>query len=368
MMSFAGGWSAIDRRPPTWAVLTVGTLLALVVLFPAELSGWLLAGVVAATAGALAALAWHPLIPLVIGAVLSPATALAMSTSVPPWTVALGAAVAVTSGLAGRRMGTAGPALWVFAVAAVPGLVLAVVAPAAWVTGFVLLVATVVVPWFVGRYGRQQAELVAAAAERARLHERTRIAHDMHDSLGHELSLLTLRAGVLELAPDLSDRHRAAAGELRAGAGTATERLAEIVGVLRGDEPTPLTPAGDGVEDLVERVAGAGMAVSLDWRGGHDLPPMVDRAVYRVVREALTNAGKHAPGAAVAVRVAVGAAETLVTVTNGPHRDTPPRASGGGTGLIGLRERVHLCGGTFEAGPRDGGFDVVARLPHGRLS
>jgi signal transduction histidine kinase len=365
---FPGGWPAADRRPPTWAAFTVGTLLTSTVLFPADLSPWRLAGLVVAALGALASLAWHPLIPLGAGAVLSQATALAMTTTVPPWTAALGAAVAVTSGLAGRRTVAAGPAMWLFAVAAVLAVPIAVTEGEAWATGLLMLLITVVVPWFVGRYGRQQAELVEATAERARLHERTRIAHEMHDSLGHELSLLALRSGALELAPDLPDRHRAAAGELRAGAGTATERLSEIVGVLRGDEPAPLTPVGEGIAELVERTAGSGMAVSLDWHGRPDLSPAVDKAAYRVVREALTNAGKHAPGAAVTVRVAVEADETVVTVTNGPPRGTPPRAAGGRIGLAGLRERVGLCGGTFRAGPRDGGFQVVARLPHERTS
>ncbi|WP_228985509.1 histidine kinase, partial [Streptomyces sp. DH12] len=102
-----------------------------------------------------------------------------------------------------------------------------------------------VLPWRGGRYWRQSRELTAAgwlraarleekqrfAEERARLRERARIAQDMHDSLGHELSLLALRAGVLQVAPDLPERHRAAAADLRAAAADATDRLHRIIGV-----------------------------------------------------------------------------------------------------------------------------------------
>src|SRR5688500_17952609 len=110
-------------------------------------------------------------------------------------------------------------------------------------------------PWLVGRYRRQQRALVAAGWEQAeqlereqrmlarevRLRERARIAEDMHDSLGHELSLLALRAGALELSADLDERTRAVAGQLRAGAAAATGQLRDIIDVLR-DDPDP---AGD---------------------------------------------------------------------------------------------------------------------------
>ncbi|MFC7644370.1 ATP-binding protein [Streptosporangium lutulentum] len=89
-----------------------------------------------------------------------------------------------------------------------------------------------------------------------------------------------------------------------------------------------------------------------------------DRTAHRVVQEALTNATKHAPGAPVTVEVRKDSTEVTVTVTSGASEAAPGRSRGGGLGLIGLRERVRLAGGTFESGPRDGGFLVVARFPH----
>jgi hypothetical protein len=92
---------------------------------------------------------------------------------------------------------------------------------------------------------------------------------------------------------------------------------------------------------------------------------MVERAAYRVVQEALTNVTKHAPGARVTVRIARAPGETVVEVCNGPPPAGPlPGTVSGRRGLAGLRERVRLLGGTLHAGPRDGGFEVVARLPH----
>ncbi|MFF7550990.1 hypothetical protein ACFZCU_46420 [Streptomyces canus] len=97
------------------------------------------------------------------------------------------------------------------------------------------------------------------------------------------------------------------------------------------------------------------------------LPPVVERAAHRVVQETLTNVAKHAPGATATVHVTHTATETKVVVENGPPSSAadqrrPPRS--GGRGLIGLEERVRLTGGSFEHGPRDGGYAVVARIPH----
>ncbi|MEU4426374.1 histidine kinase, partial [Actinoplanes sp. NPDC024001] len=233
-------------------------------------------------------------------------------------------------------------------------------------------------PALVGAFRRLQAELVRAGweqaaqlereqrvvAEQARLRERARIAQDMHDSLGHELSLVALRAGALELAGDLPPRHRAAASELRAGVTTAAERLSEIIGLLRDEaDPAPLDAAGS-IADLVARAAASGVPVVLDGEPG-ELAPMQHRAAYRVVQESLTNAAKHAVGAPVRVRLARHDDELLVTVRNeAPARPAAAPPPYGGRGLTGLRERAGLAGGVLRAGPLpDGGFEVTARLP-----
>jgi signal transduction histidine kinase len=295
-------------------------------------------------------------------------------------------ALPVISYLVGRWAAHVRPVVWAFAGICVAGAavnLLRGVSVTVWFPLTIWLVLLGVLPWLAGRAWRQYTELVAAGwqraeqlereqeivAERERLRERSRIAQDMHDSLGHELSLIALRAGALELTPDLAEPHRAAAGELRASASEATQRLQDIIGVLREDaEPAPLEPAGRSIAGLVERAVASGLAVRLDTSGGADgpAPVMVDRAAYRVVQEALTNAAKHAPGATVTVRVERSAEGTTVTVRNPrPPAGPLPGRTGGGFGLTGLHERVRLTGGTLEAGQAaDGGFRVHARLPH----
>jgi len=258
------------------------------------------------------------------------------------------------------------------------------------------LVLQVLVPWAAGQYVYQYGELVRAGwalAERleheqeravgqARLRERARIAGDMHDSLGHDLSLVAVQAGALE-ASSTDPQQQAAAARLRESAAAVTERLHEVVTMLRDDtepaprdaSPGPAVTDGDGIAALVERAATSGMRVTLvPWETQGPGPRQADgiasptaRAAYRVVQESLTNAAKHAPGAAVRVALAHQAAAgrdlLVVTVTNDapPHR---PAGDGTGYGLIGLDERVRVAGGGLSAAPTpDGGFEVTAYLP-----
>lgn len=261
----------------------------------------------------------------------------------------------------------------------------------------------VVLPWLFGRYRSQRDLLVSAGwdlaermereqrmvADEARLRERSRIAQDMHDSVGHELSLIALRAGSLELDSGLDERHRRAATELREAAATATERLGEIIGVLRDPgAQAPVRPAHETVADLVARAAASGLDVRLDSSlrppnqrqistTSADVTdvtdvtaspaPMVERAAHRVVQEGLTNAAKHAPGAAVTVELSEEQDDLVVRVTNDAGR--PGTVATGGRGLLGLEERVRLVGGTLSSGPLPGGgFELVARLPRGGQS
>jgi signal transduction histidine kinase len=292
-------------------------------------------------------------------------------------------AIAVMSYLTGLRMARARPAAYTFALIAAAGTALTVGVRGAGPTTWFFLTTTLlfvgVFPWLVGRYRRQRRALVhagwehadllereqRATAERVRMRERARIAQDMHDSLGHDLSLIALRAGALELAADLDERHRRAVGELHTNITAATEQLGRIIGVLREDAGSA-EPVAEDVTDLVERARAAGMSVRLRWDGpAVPAPPMVEWAVHRVVREALTNATRYAPGAAVTVRLTRSAQRTVVSVVNeAPPAGPLPGVVSAGSGLLGLRERVRLVGGAFSAGPRDGGFEVTARLPH----
>ena len=262
----------------------------------------------------------------------------------------------------------------VLGVVAAAGVVIAVVRVWEGVGALASLGLFVALPWLAGRFRRQQAELIEAGrerivqlertqelvAERARLRERARIAADMHDSLGHELALIALRAGALELTAETETTRQAAAG-LRESAVTATDRLRRTVGVLREGSTTSFEPPDETVEALVERAARAGLPVLLNRNGDTaPLPSLVDRAVHRVVQEALTNAARHAPGAPVTVEVTTGD-DVLITVANPVDRTHP--GDGDGSGLEGLAERVRLLGGTLRSGVVDGRFTVTARLP-----
>ncbi|WP_345156050.1 sensor histidine kinase [Micromonospora maritima] len=289
-------------------------------------------------------------------------------------------AIPVFGYLAGLRSARAAPAAVVFAAIAATGtwlnLGLLGTEPAVWFQLASVLLFAGVFPWLLGRLRRQHRALADAGrrhaeaerrsvVERVRLRERARIAQDMHDSLGHDLSLIALRAGALELAPELSPAHRTAAGELRASVAAATERLHEVIGVLR--EERPRRPPGETVADLVSGARDAGMAIDLR-PGGEGteagLPPLVAHAVHRVVREALTNAARYAPGAPVTVAVRRAADAVNVTVANPPPPTGPlPGPASHGSGLLALRERVRLAGGTLDAGARDGGWAVTAHLP-----
>ncbi|MEV0810109.1 histidine kinase [Micromonospora sp. NPDC050200] len=335
-------------------------------------------------------------VPLLVGSVLLLAAAVAVGRRLPAVAVVLVLLGSVVDGnfvfallvfsyLAGRRGERAAPAGVLFAVVAAGGTVLHLVlldtGMATWFLLSCVLLGAGVFPWLVGRYRRQQQALVLAgwehaeavereqrgAAERIRLRERARIAQEMHDSLGHELSLIALRAAALEVAGDLDPRHRAAAGELRASVAGATERLHRIIGVLReADTPASIRPAGESVADLVDGAREAGMAVGLR-RGPEaaDLPELTAHAAHRVVREALTNAARYAPGAPVTVTVTGVDDRVEVRVVNAPPPAGPlPGPPSHGSGLLALRERVRLAGGTLDAGPAgDGGFAVAARLP-----
>ncbi|MBM7811216.1 sensor histidine kinase [Saccharothrix algeriensis] len=345
---------------PPWAVAVLVALLTAIALSADGPTGWAFAGAVLAPAVAAALLGPRPAVALGVCAATASALAAAVDDAVPPWSVALAAALGVLAFLAGRRSPRPGPALAAFGVGLLPPVL---VGAGAWAAGLFLLSAAVALPWLIGRSARQQADLAAAAAAHVHLRERARIAHDVHDTLGHELSLLALRAGALELAPDLAEGHRAAVADLRAAAATATERLAELVALLRAGEPPPVDPAPEDVETLVARAVAAGVPATVDWAGPRSLPHLADRTARHVVREALTNAAKHAPGSPVRVRVVNTGSATTVSVTNAVPA-AARRGPGGRAGLTALRERVRLVGGTFEAGRGDGGFRVVATLPH----
>jgi signal transduction histidine kinase len=196
--------------------------------------------------------------------------------------------------------------------------------------------------------------------------ERSRIARELHDVIAHSVSVMTVQAGAAEEMLRVDPAR--ALEPVRAVQATGRQALVEmkrLVGVLReGDDELGLAPQPGlaDVERLVAQVREAGLGVELRIEGSpRPLPLGVDLSAYRVVQEALTNALKHARGAAAVVTIRYGEHDLTVEVTDD---GTPVETAAGGHGLVGMRERVGIFGGTFDAGPREtGGFAVRALLP-----
>lgn len=214
----------------------------------------------------------------------------------------------------------------------------------------------------------------ALVADRARLEERTRIARDMHDVLAHRISLVALQAGALTMRPDApAARVRETAELLRSTARQALEELRGVIGVLRGtetgiDPPLAPQPALCDIARLVEenRLAGRAIDLTMEIPDTAAVPADLARDAYRIVQESLTNITKHAPGSSAHVRIADCAHEALLVSVRNHTTSSPPTSSlpGAGAGLIGLRERVALAGGTISFGIDDQGeFVVEASLP-----
>ncbi|MDP9864750.1 MULTISPECIES: sensor histidine kinase [Streptosporangium] len=216
-------------------------------------------------------------------------------------------------------------------------------------------------------------------AEQAQLHARERIAREIHDVLGHRLSLLSVHAGALEYHPGAPAEDVARAAKvIRESAHQALQDLREVIGVLRAPVGELPQPTLADVRQLTAESGRAGMRVDLWEELTGTVPDRVGRTAYRIVQEALTNARKHAPAAEVRIHVA-GAPGRGVTVevrntapaaaatTPAPMTDTtaaPAPAAGSGQGLVGLAERVALAGGRLEHGPTAaGGWRLAAWLP-----
>ncbi|GLY76783.1 histidine kinase [Actinoallomurus iriomotensis] len=207
--------------------------------------------------------------------------------------------------------------------------------------------------------------------EQARHQERARIAREMHDVLAHRISLLSVHAGALEFRPDApSEEIAQAAGVIRASAHQALQDLREVIGVLRDDAsdgaPERPQPSLTDLPALIDESRRAGMAVRWEnrIRDVTKVPANIGRSAYRTVQEGLTNARKHAPGAAVQVMVDGAAGTGLTVEVRNPMVKAAPEIPGAGAGLIGLTERATLAGGRLEHGrTRQGDFRVHAWLP-----
>ncbi|OZM74374.1 two-component sensor histidine kinase [Amycolatopsis antarctica] len=212
-------------------------------------------------------------------------------------------------------------------------------------------------------------------AERARAQERRLLAAEMHDVVTHRLSLMVLHAGALGVT-SADPAVRSSAEDIRTAGTQALDELRDLVGVLRSgqsevDSREP--PAGDprprpDPATLITEARSVGDRIEFTVDGeGPDLSAAVARTAYRVVQEALTNVRKHAPGAEIRVALRYRPDGMHIEVVNGPARRPPDEVlarSGSGSGLLGLRQRVELIGGTFESGrSAGGGYRLGAILP-----
>ena len=223
----------------------------------------------------------------------------------------------------------------------------------------------------ISELSQESSELRLRQAERERqvlASERARIARELHDIVSHSISVITIQTQAVRRR--LRQDQAGEVADLRMIEETARQAMAEmrrLLGVLRADgEPASLSPQPglDQLPRLVAETRAAGVAVEVRTEGEPvPLSPGVDLAAYRIVQEALTNCRKHAGLAPAAVVLRYGA-DTLEVCVEDQGGCAPPAAGQNGHGLVGMRERVALYGGTLEVGPRpDGGFAVRARLP-----
>jgi signal transduction histidine kinase len=231
--------------------------------------------------------------------------------------------------------------------------------------------------WFAGDRARLRRERIAELEERARraereaererqlaaAEERTRIARDLHDSAGHAINVILVHAGAARLLAEKDPgRSREALGTIETVARETLREIDALVRALRDDDRTVQPPAGLAALDrLVERHREAGLDVEVRTRGERrPLGPAADQAAYRILQESLTNALRHGAGSA-EVRLDYGADAVELGVTNPASGNGAVSA---GHGIVGMRERATLLGGSVDVAAADGRFAVRARLPY----
>jgi signal transduction histidine kinase len=358
-------WIALD------ALAAAAVVAAVVLMRPA--SGWwvwCLAGLLGLP---LAVRRWWP-VPVLVVVLLTTATALVVGIGVEIvvyvvaaalYPVALSSARAAAWGLAAALGGVLVPGLVDAFTAGLP------IVPArenvesfsttpVTVTGYgtAVVVASWALAWAVRTRQRHTSQLTELRVARAIAEERLRIARDVHDVVGHSLSLITMQAAV---ANHLGSGREAALRTIEEASRSALDDVRTVLGGLR-EQDTGGSPDPVDLDRLVEETRAAGVAVTVDRADLSRVPAGVRTSAYRIVQEALTNVRRHAR--ATRCRVTVAATDdglSLAVVDDG----TAPRRTGRpGHGLLGMRERATLHGGSLSAGPEpDGGFAVRATLP-----
>ncbi|AXK32014.1 sensor histidine kinase [Streptomyces armeniacus] len=237
-------------------------------------------------------------------------------------------------------------------------------APAAWMIAVAAAAEVARVrreQWARQREEREEAE------RRKTDEERMRIARELHDVLAHSISVINVQAGVgLALLDSDPEQARSALTTIKSASKEALGEVRHVLDTLRtpGDAPRAPAPGLERLPELAEQAAGAGLRVSTETEGRPaGLPPGADLAAFRIVQEALTNVMRHSASREARVLLHYAGDELRIRVDDdGPAAERGP--GGGGNGLVGMRERAAVLGGSVEAGPRgDGGFRVLARLP-----
>lgn len=304
------------------------------------------------TVNAAAGLAVWALLPAVTltGALLAAQVSLCVLSATRPRRVSVGALAAMCL-----------PALLAFGVGGLAGL-----------TVYLL---TVVLAWTAGQWRRAQQARMRAEMRRAVVEERARIAREVHDVVAHTLSVMVIQAGAAgDVFTQRPEQARQALRAIETGARSALGELRLLLRAFRPDagedgagkqrEPGPSLAR---LDELADTVRATGMTVHVHHEGAIEgLPATVDLAAYRIVQEALTNTLRHAAGAdKVSVRVTVeGECVKVAVVDNGRTPQGRSAAAGAGRGLVGMKERARLVGGSLRAGPLpQGGFEVAAQLP-----
>jgi signal transduction histidine kinase len=333
------------------------------------------------------ALLWRRRYPVAVFAIAAAASLGFASFAVPRWTTAVAPAIALfnlakmgraRSAVIGAAVSYAGYLVVCWGLAARLG-----VPPGARadLRSSLLLAVGLVVLIFLGGAarvrGEHMAEMMKVRAERDRAkkeqerrqasEERLRIARELHDVLGHHLSLINVQAGVgLHLMDNRPEQAREALTAIKTASAEALREVRAVLDVMRADdEAAPRQPAL-GLSRLDDLTADAGLPITTKIAGvERSLPPEVDRAAYRIVQEALTNVRKHA-GEGATASIAVDYLPTalhLAIRNEGPAVPGDELRAGEGTGIGGMRERAQSLGGSVEAGPVDGGFLVSVLLP-----
>ncbi|GLY98682.1 two-component sensor histidine kinase [Actinoplanes sp. NBRC 103695] len=232
----------------------------------------------------------------------------------------------------------------------------------------VMLTATWVLGWTIRWRRSVHADLARRLAEEAVAAERLRIARELHDIVGHSLSLIAAKATIAnQIGAERPSERQSALLMIEETSRSAVTEVRRVLGILRTDDDPAAAlappPGVAGLSELAEPLRSAGHRVELTLDGVDDLPPTVELTTYRIVQESLTNVLKHADAGRCEVTVRAREGRVRVEIINDgrPQRPSGRRPTSRGQGHIGMRERVAMYGGTLTAGPRpEGGFQVVA--------